>query len=213
MAKQLKRRGPNKHRVPDRAAAKRFGLTLPALPTGRMLSPNEAAKLLGLTGPGIKRWIRNGSLPAVRTPNGYWHIAPADLEALVRHRAEGPRKRVLLLVQEPDLRNRLAVGLCERNLNLIVPANRTDALLKLAQLHPNALILGADEEGWALAQYARQSLTLRGISIMFVASHELSEAEVGRALSLRIQGFQRLTAGQPIAPEQIQLLLQTLQLS
>ncbi|MBE7465635.1 MAG: helix-turn-helix domain-containing protein [Planctomycetes bacterium] len=213
MAKQLSRRGPRKHRLPDRAEAKRLGLTLPATPAGRLLSPNEAAKLLGLTGPGIKRWIRNGSLPATQTPNGYWQITPADLEAAVRRRDEAPRKRVLLFVHEPNLRNRLATGLLEHELNLIVPATRTDALLKLAQIHPNSLILGADEEGWDLAQKARQSLTLRGISILIVADHELSDQEVGRALSLRVQSFQRLPAGQPIMPEQIQLLLQTLQIS
>ncbi|GMV83822.1 MAG: hypothetical protein AMXMBFR7_50060 [Planctomycetota bacterium] len=106
-----KRKGPKKHLDMNRAEANRLSVVIQARPAAPLLSPNDAAKLLGLTGAGIKQWIRSGKLPAVKGSNGYWHIAPADLEAVVRRRTEAPRKRVLVYARDPELRQRLVACL------------------------------------------------------------------------------------------------------
>ncbi len=60
-----KRQGPKKLLDLNRPEAAKLGVALQARPAAPLLSPNVDAKLLGLTGAGIKQWIRTGKLPAI----------------------------------------------------------------------------------------------------------------------------------------------------
>ena len=48
-----------------------------------MLTPREAARLLGISYPTIKQWILSGKLKTVQTPGGHHRIASATLKPLV----------------------------------------------------------------------------------------------------------------------------------
>ena len=54
--------------------------------TGRreseLLTPGEAAVELRTTAATVKRWLRDGRLPGVRTPGGEWRVAIDDLRGL-----------------------------------------------------------------------------------------------------------------------------------
>lgn len=55
------------------------------------LTVAEAASRLGVTGSLVRRWIRDGKLPARRERDGYpWMIRLSDLAALERQRKEKP---------------------------------------------------------------------------------------------------------------------------
>ena len=45
-----------------------------------MLTPREAARLLGISYPTIKQWILSGTLATVPTPGGHHRIAPSALK-------------------------------------------------------------------------------------------------------------------------------------
>ncbi|GGG65469.1 helix-turn-helix transcriptional regulator [Edaphobacter dinghuensis] len=47
--------------------------------TSHMLTPREAARLLGISYPTIKQWILGGKLKTVQTPGGHHRIAEATL--------------------------------------------------------------------------------------------------------------------------------------
>ncbi|MBB5056751.1 molybdopterin-binding protein [Granulicella aggregans] len=48
-----------------------------------MLTPREAARMLGISYPTIKQWILNGKLPTVQTPGGHHRIAESALKPLL----------------------------------------------------------------------------------------------------------------------------------
>jgi molybdopterin-binding protein len=45
-----------------------------------MLTPREAARMLGISYPSIKQWILSGKLKTVQTPGGHHRIAEASLK-------------------------------------------------------------------------------------------------------------------------------------
>jgi len=49
-------------------------------PSNQMLTPREAARLLGVSYPAIKQWILSGKLRTVLTPGGHHRIAQSTLK-------------------------------------------------------------------------------------------------------------------------------------
>jgi molybdopterin-binding protein len=48
--------------------------------TNQMLTPREAARLIGVSYPSIKQWILSGKLKTVQTPGGHHRIAHSTLK-------------------------------------------------------------------------------------------------------------------------------------
>src|SRR3981189_3124244 len=56
-------------------------LKLKVMPTAsHMLTPREAARLLGVSYPTIKQWILSGKLKTVQTPGGHHRLSGAALK-------------------------------------------------------------------------------------------------------------------------------------
>lgn len=45
-----------------------------------ILTPTEAARLLGASPDSVRRWCEQGRIPGYRTPGGHWRIARKDLD-------------------------------------------------------------------------------------------------------------------------------------
>ncbi|MCL5972157.1 MAG: helix-turn-helix domain-containing protein [Firmicutes bacterium] len=45
-----------------------------------ILTPTEAARLLGASPDSVRRWCEQGHIPGYRTPGGHWRIARRDLD-------------------------------------------------------------------------------------------------------------------------------------
>jgi molybdopterin-binding protein len=58
-----------------------------------LLTPREAATLLGISYPTIKQWILRGSLPTVKTPGGHHRIEASALEPYQTTSPDVPRRR------------------------------------------------------------------------------------------------------------------------
>jgi molybdopterin-binding protein len=54
--------------------------TYPMRSTTPMLTPREAARLLGVSYATVKQWILNGKLKTVQTPGGHHRVAEATLK-------------------------------------------------------------------------------------------------------------------------------------
>jgi excisionase family DNA binding protein len=48
-----------------------------------LLRPNDVARLLDVTSAAVRRWIKDGHLPSIKTPGGQYRIRRADAEALL----------------------------------------------------------------------------------------------------------------------------------
>jgi molybdopterin-binding protein len=61
------------------------------MPTAsQMLTPREAARMLGISYPTIKQWILSGKLKTVQTPGGHHRIAEATLRPFLAKDSKKP---------------------------------------------------------------------------------------------------------------------------
>lgn len=77
-----------------------------------MLTPREAANMLGISYPTIKQWILNGKLKTVQTPGGHHRISQAALKPFLardkRKPAENSRERYRKVSGRNQLIGRIA---------------------------------------------------------------------------------------------------------
>ncbi len=62
-------------RLVTRPSVGRKTLASPAI-----LTPTEAARLVGASPDSVRRWCEQGRIPGYRTPGGHWRIARKDLD-------------------------------------------------------------------------------------------------------------------------------------
>jgi molybdopterin-binding protein len=58
-----------------------------------MLTPREAARLLGISYPTIKQWILGGKLKTVQTPGGHHRVAEATLRPFLAKDSAKPESK------------------------------------------------------------------------------------------------------------------------
>jgi molybdopterin-binding protein len=61
--------------------------------TNNMLTPREAARMLGISYPTIKQWILGGKLKTVQTPGGHHRIAEATLRPFLAKDSTKPETK------------------------------------------------------------------------------------------------------------------------
>jgi len=62
---------------------------------GKLFTPREAAKVMGISYPTLKQWIYKKQLKSVRTPGGHHRIPEAEVDKFLGHASTrvGPEKR------------------------------------------------------------------------------------------------------------------------
>ncbi|MDP9038106.1 MAG: helix-turn-helix transcriptional regulator [Acidobacteriota bacterium] len=73
-----------------------------------MLTPREAARLLGVSYPTIKQWILTGKLRTVQTPGGHHRIAESALKPFLAKDAHKPAAQSRERFRRVSGRNQLA---------------------------------------------------------------------------------------------------------
>ncbi len=196
--------------VPKEAKKYGFRALEPIGEKERTLSPNEAARILGITGEAIKMWIYTRRLPAVKLSNGYWRIRVADLEAYMAARQRVDRKRIMLLDKDQGALDRLSQIVLEMNHVAVVAHNFSDAILKASDLVPTLFIVNVsqDPEGaWRFIEKVRSHRSLRRMPVVLLADSDLKEKDAERALDLEIQGMLKSPVTAKILTEEITRVL------
>jgi len=67
----------------------------------RLLTPQEAAKIMAISSRTVKEWLRRGELTGVKVKN-LWRIKESDLEKFIQN---GVQKRLKPLLKENNGRN------------------------------------------------------------------------------------------------------------
>lgn len=73
-----------------------------------MLTPREAARLLGISYPTIKQWILSGKLKTVQTPGGHHRVAEATLRPFLAADSKKPEAESRQRFRRVSGRNQLA---------------------------------------------------------------------------------------------------------
>ena len=169
----------------------------------RYVSPNQAARILNVTGEAVKQWIYRRQLPAVKLNNGYWKIKVKDLEEHFKLRQNVGQKRILVIAQDDSLADVIVSAIRAGGYEPISAHNFSDALLKAADLLPSIFIIHQthpENDVWQFIKRVRAHRNLRRLSILLIAEEELSEVECGQAMDLEIQGVLK----QPVTTKMIQ---------
>jgi excisionase family DNA binding protein len=75
----------------DRSAPKLAGMSDQR--AAQLLTPSEAARLLGISADSVRRLSNNGELPTVKTTGGFRVFKRADVERLAHQRAARVAKK------------------------------------------------------------------------------------------------------------------------
>ena len=73
-----------------------------------LLTPREAARMLGISYPTIKQWILHGKLPTTPTPGGHHRIAQTSLDPFLDRDDERPDAESRARFRRVSGRNQLA---------------------------------------------------------------------------------------------------------
>jgi molybdopterin-binding protein len=76
--------------------------------TNPMLTPREAARLIGVSYPSIKQWILSGKLKTVQTPGGHHRIAQSTLKPFLEKDKTKPSTESRERFRRVSGRNQLA---------------------------------------------------------------------------------------------------------
>ncbi len=74
----------------------------------QLLTPREAARMLGISYPAIKNWILSGKLKTARTPGGHHRLAAASLKPYLQADAARPEPESRARFRRVSGRNQLA---------------------------------------------------------------------------------------------------------
>ncbi len=126
-------------------------MTKPEILPDSLLTSYQVGALLQVNPSSINKWVKDGRIPAFRTPGGHRRIRAADLVTfLVHHNMPIPRtlagasKRRLLIVDD-DPRQLEALGrLFKPNADRVevsLASNGVDALVQIGSLRPHVAVI------------------------------------------------------------------------
>jgi excisionase family DNA binding protein len=173
--------------------ARKYGLRVPEpVPLReRFLSPNQAARILNVTGEAVKQWIYRRRLPATKLSNGYWQVRARDLEAYIHARLSPVAKRILILCEEDRGAQTVTSAIKKLGHTPVLCHNSNDLLIKAADVHPALVIADLVSAGngvWSLLTKLRRSSYGRGLGVLLIANRKPRDFKEDEALGLRLQG-------------------------
>jgi len=182
-----KRGGVDEVHLSERAAE--YGIKIETPTSGeRYLSPNNIGKILGITGEAVKQWIYRRRLPAVKLSNGYWKIKVADFENFLKRRTDY-RRNIMVVSDDKNL-----LSAPTEKYQLITVHNIADALLKIEDLQPAALLIDTEckhTDVWKLLEQVRESKQHKAIKVVVLSN--ANQIDCDKALALKVQAM--LTRG------------------
>ena len=214
MAKRGRKRGSTGKRgisiVAEQAAL--YGLRVPAKRalSEQFISPNEAGRILNVTGEAVKQWVYHRRLPATKLSNGYWKIKVADLEQFVKSRQDHTQKKILIIDGSGQGLNDMIEAVEKLGHVAVVAHNSADALLKASDLYPSLFIVNVSmpqTDSWKLLEKFRETRNIKTLPILIVSDHDLKESESDRAVAIGVQGFLRRPIKTQIACDEIEKVL------
>lgn len=104
--------------------------------SSHMLTPREAARLLGVSYPAIKQWILSGKLKTVQTPGGHHRISESTLRPFLAKDAAKPKAQSRERFRRVSGRNQIAGHV----VSIRVQGLLAEVILATADSHITAII-------------------------------------------------------------------------
>jgi len=174
--------------------AAQYGIRVPAETSAgeKFISPNEAGRILDVTGEAVKQWIYNRRLVATKLSNGYWKIKVSDLEEFIKARRDLGQKKIMIIDTPGAATNGIASAIEKLGHTVVLAHAQADALLKAADLYPSLFVANVsmkDLDVWKLLERIRNTRNIRNAPLLLIADHDLKPEESEVALGLGAQAF------------------------
>jgi molybdopterin-binding protein len=104
--------------------------------TKQMLTPREAARMLGVSYPTIKQWILSGKLKTVQTPGGHHRLSEAALKPFLTKDKTKPTAESRQRYRRVSGRNQLA----GKVVSIHIQGLLAEVVLSVADTHVTAII-------------------------------------------------------------------------
>lgn len=161
-----------------------------------LLTSHQAGTLLQVNPSSINKWVKEGRIPAFRTPGGHRRIRASDLVAfLIKHRMPMPtnlegaaRRRILLVDDDPVYLRTLERSLEGQPVDLALCDNAVEALVKVGSFRPHLILLDVlmpGMDGFETVDRLRQNPETAEI-ILALVSGAMTEEMKERALDLGV---------------------------
>lgn len=146
------------------------------------LTTGEAARHCRVSVPGLKRWIKQGRLPAFTTPGGHHRIELDAFNRFLRqhgmptYQSRPTETGILVVDDEPEIVNLLVDHLARdpRGFKLETATDGYEALIKVGGFKPSLLILDVMMprlDGIEVCRRLKASPETRGIKILGITGY------------------------------------------
>jgi len=102
----------------------------------QLLTPREAARMLGISYPTIKNWILSGKLKTVRTPGGHHRLATTNLRPFLEADGQRPDTESRKRYRRVSGRNQLA----GKVVSIRIEGLLAEVILSIGDAHITAIV-------------------------------------------------------------------------
>ncbi len=149
-----------------------------------LLTSYQVGALLQVNPSSVNKWVKDGRMPAFRTPGGHRRIRAGDLVAfLSAHKMPIPqsltqaaRRRILLVdtdTRSLEMAQRSLQAHTER-LEVQTATNNIDALVQVGAFQPHLIILDANADGLEVCRRLHDSAHTQTIAVLLAAAGQPS---------------------------------------
>jgi excisionase family DNA binding protein len=165
------------------------------------LTLGQAAKYLGVAQSTIRKWSDSGRLTAFYTPGGHRRFRRGDLDSFVGSSRGRTRPLVLIVDDDPGLREFLRANLEGEGYLVREAGSAEEGLVVLDEEPPDLILLDVmmpHVDGWEMLRRVRERHGVESIPVVMF-SGKVDEGEAGAAAEAGAQAF----IGKPFDPEQL----------
>jgi excisionase family DNA binding protein len=166
----------------------------------------QAAKYLGVAQSTIRKWSDTGQVPAIRTPGGHRRYRQRDLDVFLDRSRPGttgiggPGPHVLIVDDDPRLREYVRVNLEMEGYDVREAASAAEGLEALEEQPPDLILLDVmmpQVDGWEMLRRVQERHGVGSIPVIMFSGKVEEQAD--EAASRGVQSF----LGKPFNPQQL----------
>lgn len=135
-----------------------------------MLTPREAARMLGISYPTIKQWILTGKLKTVQTPGGHHRIAEATLRPFLAKDSTKPESKSRERYRRVSGRNQLP----GKVVSIRIEGLMAEVVLAVGDSHMTAIITANAVRELQLKKGDTAAALIKSTDVMIERLDELS---------------------------------------
>lgn len=160
----------------------------PTLSADSLLTSYQVGSILQVNPSSVNKWVKDGRIPAFRTPGGHRRIRAADVVAfLSSHSMPVPESLMaasqrLLLIAEEDTHTqealRFALAPYQKAVKVVVVGNSVDALVQIGAMRPHMVMLGSrlgNVDGFEVCRQLKLGQDTKGVQVVIVGNEADSE--------------------------------------